>query len=346
MLDRRFGNGTPANNDELNAASEGCMRRRDFIKAIAGSAAAWPLPARAQKVRRIGWLSPGTGPGAYARSFLEGMRERGYVEGQNLVIEYRWAEYKTDRMAELAADLVRAGVELIVTGGSPATLAAKQASATVPIVFGAAGGPVEKGLVASLAHPGGNATGLALLTDDIKTLEILKEMVPGISRVAFIYDPNTLPGAFGQDWMRRARARARTLKLELRPVIVRNPDDIAQAFATLPAGTDALLIQSSSINIGLRARIAALAAQRRLPSGSTERAFADRGCLMSYGEDQVDMFRRAAVYVDKILKGMKPADLPVEQPTRFALVINLKTANALGLELPPLMLARADQVIE
>jgi putative ABC transport system substrate-binding protein len=171
-------------------------------------------------------------------------------------------------------------------------------------------------------------------------------MVPKISRVAFIYDPSTLPGSFGQDWMRRARARSRTLSVELRPVIARNPDDIAQAFATLPAGTDALLIQNSAINIGARARISALAAQHRLPSGSTERTFADRGCLMSYGEDQVDMFRRAAVYVDKILNGTKPADLPVEQPTRFALVINLKTANALGLELPPLMLTRADEVIE
>ena len=246
------------------------MRRRDFIKAIAGSAAAWPLPARAQKanrVRRIGWLSAGAGPGVFTRSFLEGMRERGYAEGQNLVIEYRWAEFKTERMAELAADLVRTGVELIVTGGTPATLAAKQASSSVPIVFGAAGGPVEKGLVASLAHPGGNATGLALITDDIKALEILKEMVPKISRVAFIYDPNTLPGSFGQDWMRRARARVRTLSLELHPVAVRNPDDIARGVrdATGRNGCTPdpeFLDQYRRESPDLRARRAAPAAER------------------------------------------------------------------------------------
>jgi ABC-type uncharacterized transport system substrate-binding protein len=325
------------------------MRRREFITLLGGAAAAWPCAARAQKsprVWRIGWLSPNSGPGPSTQAFLQVMRERGYVEGQNLVIEYRWVAGKDEQMADFAAELVSKRVDLIVTAGTPATLAAKEATATIPIVFAAAGAPVEKGLVGSLSHPGGNVTGFALITDDIKTLEILKEAAPRIARVAFIYDPDTLPGQFGENWLSRARGRSRTLKLDLQPVTLRNASGTEELFAALPPGTDALLVGNSAINALARRRICALAAQRKMPAVSTERAFVEAGCLMSYGEDQRDMFGRAAGYVDKILKGAKPADLPVEQPTRFRLVINLKTAKAIGIEIPPTLLARTDEVIE
>jgi putative ABC transport system substrate-binding protein len=325
------------------------MRRRSFITLLGGAAAVWPLATYAQRgerVWRIGWLSPASGPGRTTQSFLQGMQERGYVEGKNLNIEYRWSAGKSEPLEQLAVDLVRMGVDVIVSVGTPATLASKLATSTIPIVFAAAGAPIEKGLVNSLGRPSGNVTGLALITDDIKSLEILKEIVPGISRAAFIYDPNTLPGRFGETWLSAARARSRRLKVDLRPVTLSNPDDTSQVLAALPATADALLIGNSSNNILVRGRICTLAAQRRLPTASNERAFADAGCLMSYGEDQRDMHRRAATYVDKIFKGAKPADLPVEQPTKFQLVINLKTAKALGLAIPDTVLARADDVIE
>jgi putative tryptophan/tyrosine transport system substrate-binding protein len=280
------------------------------------------------------------------QSFLQGMQERGYVEGKNLNIEYRWSAGKNERLEQFAAELVRTGVDVVVTVGTPATLAAKLATSTIPIVFAAAGAPIEKGIVSSLGRPGGNVTGLALITDDIKSLEILKEIVPGISRTAFIYDPGTLPGHFGEAWLNGARARSRRLKVDLRPVTLSNPDEATEVFAALPARADSLLIGNSATNILVRSRICTLAAQRRLPTASNERAFADAGCLMSYGEDQRDMHRRAAIYVDKILKGAKPADLPVEQPTKFRLVINLKAAGTLGLTVPNTVLARADEVIE
>jgi ABC-type uncharacterized transport system substrate-binding protein len=325
------------------------LKRRNFITLLGGAVAARPLAAYAQRgerVWRIGWLSPGPGPGRLTQSFLEGMQERGYVEGKNLNIEYRWSAGKNEPLEQFAGELVRMGADVIVTAGTPATLAAKQATSTIPIVFAAAGAPIEKGLVSSLARPGGNVTGLALITDDIKSLEILKEIVPGISQAAFIYDPNTMPGRFGETWLSRARARSRRLKVDLRPVTLGNPDDAAQVLAALPPKADALLIGNSANNALVRGRICTLAAQRRLPTASNERAFADAGCLISYGEDQRDMHRRAATYVDKILKGAKPADLPVEQPIKFQLVINLKAASTLGLTVPATVLARADEVIE
>jgi putative ABC transport system substrate-binding protein len=317
--------------------------------ALLGGAAAWPLATRAQeraRVRRIGWLSPGSGPNDATRAFIQALRERGYAEGENLLVEYRWAAGDSARLADLAADLVRAGVDVIVTAGTPATLAAKQATRSIPIVFAAAGGAIQKGIVATLANPGGNATGQTLITDDIKALEILKEAAPAISRAAFVYDPATLPGAFGEEWLKGARARARRLKVELGLAPLRDPARSDEVFSMLPAGTNALLVQNSATNAQARRRLCSGAVQRRLPAASTERAFADAGCLMSYGEDQVDMHRRAAVYVDRILKGAKPSDLPVEQPTRFKLVINAKTVGGLGLELPHILLARADEVID
>jgi ABC-type uncharacterized transport system substrate-binding protein len=325
------------------------VKRRDFITLLGGAAPALPLAAYAQRgerVWRIGWLSPASGPGRTTQSFLQGMQERGYIEGKNLNIEYRWSAGKNERLEQFAAELVGAGLDVIVTVGTPATLAAKLATSTIPIVFAAAGAPIEKGIVSSLGRPGGNVTGLALITDDIKSLEILKEIVPGISRATFIYDPSTLPGRFGEAWLSGARARSRRLKVDLRAVKLSNPDEATQVFAALPAGADSLLIGNSTTNILVRGRICALAAQRRLPTASNERAFAEAGCLMSYGEDQRDMHRRAATYVDKIFKGAKPADLPVEQPTKFQLVINLKVAKALGLKVPDTVLARADEVIE
>ena len=191
---------------------------------------------QAERTRRIGWLSMGNGPGLFAQTFVQAMRDRGYVEGDNLTIEYRWAAGKEERLDQLAADLVRKQVDLIVTSGSPATMAAKQATSTIPIVFSTAGAPVEKGLVKSLREPGGNVTGLALITDDIKALQILKEAIPDITRVAFVYDPATLPGEFGETWLRRARGRARTLKLDLRPVVLSNPEQVNDVFTRLPAG--------------------------------------------------------------------------------------------------------------
>src|SRR5262245_12936452 len=206
------------------------MNRRALVFAL-GSIATCPFTARAQqpgRVWRIGWLSPGSGPNVLTRSFLQGLQELGYVEGQNFVVEYRWAAGKDELITEFAADLVRAGVDVIVTGGTPAALAAKQVTTTIPIVFATAGAPVEKGIVGSLRHPGGNVTGLALLTDEIKTVQILQEAGPRISRVAFIYNPNTLPGEFGESWLGRARARSRTLKLDLQPVALRAPNEADQ----------------------------------------------------------------------------------------------------------------------
>jgi putative tryptophan/tyrosine transport system substrate-binding protein len=238
------------------------MRRRRFITLLGGAAAAWPVAAYAQRgerVWRIGWLSPASGPGRMTQSFLQGMQERGYVEGKNLNIEYRWSAGKNERLEQFAAELVRTGVDVIVTVGTPATLAAKLATSTIPIVFAAAGAPIEKGIVSSLGRPGGNVTGLALITDDIKSLEILKEIVPGISRTAFIYDPGTLPGRFGEAWLSGARARSRRLKVDLRPVTLSNPDEATEVFAALAARADSLLIGNSATNILVRSRICATA---------------------------------------------------------------------------------------
>jgi putative ABC transport system substrate-binding protein len=301
---------------------------------------------RADKVPRIGYLSPGSGQMNYDQGFLEGLRERGYVEGRNIVIEFRIAAGKNERLPDLASNLVRAGVDVIVTGGTPATMAAMAATRTIPIVFTTAGDPAEKGIVASLAHPGGNVTGLALVTDKSKLVQLLKEVVPQVTRLAFIYDPANYPSAYREAYLGRLADDASAQGVIVQPVALRDPDDTELAFQQIAAGTNALLIDNVNVALMARDRICAYAGQQRLPAIGARREFADAGCLMTYSEDWVDMHRRAAGYVDKILKGARPADLPVEQPVRFDFVVNLKAARALGIAPPLATLLRATEVID
>jgi len=333
------------------------VERRTFMAMIAGGFLAAPLAAEAQqagKVWRIGYLSPGLsppnwtshGPGPTAAPgngpFVQGMKDLGYVEGRDFVMEYRWAEGHLDRLPDLAADLVRAHVDVIVTSGTTATRALKQATQTSPIVFAFLSNAVEKGIVASLARPGGNVTGTSTQVQS-KFVQLLKDAVPTVSRVVYLRDPAVAtPGADGlmQSW-------AQAVKVELQIVALRESGGVTQAFAEFNPGTNGLLLDNSIPNFLAADQICGLALRRRLPTVAVqERRFPAAGCLMSYGENSLSAFRNAAVFVDKILKGAKPADLPVEQPTTFELVINLKTAKALGLTIPPSLLARADQVIE
>jgi putative ABC transport system substrate-binding protein len=328
------------------------MRRRDFIKSIGGVAAtpfAGSHKAAAQsgrKVWRVGYLSGMYGSTELAQSFIHGLRELGYVDGQNLIVEYRFASGKNERLSELAAELVREGVDLITTEGTPSTLAAMHATRTIPVVFGSAQDPIEKGIVASLAHPGGNVTGNALIADHSKPLELLKQAVPGVSRVTFIYDPATRPGAYGEVKLRELQDHARTVDMVVNAIALPDPDGTDGVFAALPTSTDAILLENSVVNLLAQERLCTLAAERRLPAVSTFGEFANAGCLMSYGENLPDVYRRAATYVDKIVRGAKPADLPVQQPVTFRLIINLRTAKALSLTMPELLLIRADKVIE
>jgi putative ABC transport system substrate-binding protein len=285
-------------------------------------------------------------PVALAQSFIHGLRELGYVDGQNLIVEYRFASGKNERLSELAAELVREGVDLITTEGTPSTLAAMHATRTIPVVFGSAQDPIEKGIVASLAHPGGNVTGNALIADHSKPLELLKQAVPGVSRVTFIYDPATRPGAYGEVKLRELQDHARTVDMVVNAIALPDPDGTDGVFAALPTSTDAILLENSVVNLLAQERLCTLAAERRLPAVSTFGEFANAGCLMSYGENLPDVYRRAATYVDKIFRGAKPADLPVQQPVTFRLIINLRTAKALSLTMPELLLIRADKVIE
>jgi putative ABC transport system substrate-binding protein len=270
----------------------------------------------------------------------------GYIDGQNLVVVYRFASGKNERLSELAADLVSEGVDLIATEGTPSTLAAMGATKSIPIVFGSVQDPVEKGIVASLAHPGGNATGNALIADNSKPLEMLKQAVPAVSHVTFIYDPATRPGVYGEDKFRELQSNARMVDMVVRGVALSDPKDANQVFAALPTDTDAILFENSVVNLLAQQRLCALAAERKLPAVSTFTEFADAGCLMTYGENLPDLYRRAAAYVEKIFNGARPADLPVQQAVTFRLVVNLRTAKALNLTLPELLLVRADKVIE
>ena len=307
-----------------------------------------PLVAEAQpaeKLARIGYLSLGTAADT-PRALLQGLRELGYVEGQNLVIEYRYAEGKAERLPDLAAELVSLKVDVIVAGGTPPPLAAKRATTTIPIVMTSAGDPVGSGLVASLAKPGGNVTGLSTFTRDLaaKRLQLLKEVVPLVSRVAVLWNAANPYAVLN---MRETEAAARTLGLQVQSVEVRGPDDIETGFSTaIRWRAGAFIVVDDPFTYLHRTRIADLAARNQLPAMYGFRQYAEAGGLMAFGTSLADLSRRAATYVDKILKGAKPADLPVEQPTKFELVINAKTAKALKLTIPPSVLLRADQVIE
>ena len=321
------------------------MRRREFI-ALVGGAAAWPLAARAQqpaKVWRIGYLIGAAAPPTLDKGLLQGMHELGYVEGRDFVIEWRFAESKYDRIPELAAELVRLNVDVIVAG-SPAIRATQQATSTIPIVMANASDPVGLGYVASLARPGGNITGVATSGEDTapKQLELLATAVPHLSRVGLLGNPDQMSPILNP-----LQHAADNAGLTVVLVRARNPQEIENAFATMTAkNVGAVVVIPNVLFWDQRQQIAELAIKRRLPSISWQEEFAVAGGLMSYGQSEMDFHRRAAYYVDKIFKGAKPADLPVEQPTKFELVINLKTATALGLTVPPSLLARADKVIE
>jgi ABC-type uncharacterized transport system substrate-binding protein len=327
------------------------MKRRQFITLLAGAAVAWPLAARAQqqgRTYRIGFLgnSTATLEANLVGPFREGLRDLGYEEGQNIVVEYRWAEGKYDRFPALIAELLAANVNVIVTAGTPASLAVKNATATVPVVMVAVGDPVGTGLVPSLARPGGNLTGLSSIAPDLegKRLELLREVVPNISHVAmFINSFNPFHTASE----RQARAAAQALGIKLLVLDVRKSEELEGAFAAIvKERPEALLILADRVFLHDRRRMMNFAAQQRLPNVNAYRELVEAGGLMSYGPSYEDMHRRAADYVDKIFKGAKPSDLPIQQPTKFNLLINLKAARALGVEIPPDLIARADEVIE
>jgi putative tryptophan/tyrosine transport system substrate-binding protein len=324
------------------------MRRREFITLFSG-AASWPLAARAQqtgKVPTIGIL--GADPSIESQrvaAFVQRLRELAWIDGHNLAIEYRWGEGRNERNAENAAELVRLKVDVIVTQGTPTTLAAKQATAVIPIVFATAGDPLGTGLVASLARPGGNLTGLSSQTAETagKRLELLREIVPGLGRLAIM---GNVGNPLSVLELGEAQAAARALGLEVTTAELRRAEDISPAFDALKGRADALYVCVDALVNTHRIGINILAVAARLPTIHFFREYVEMGGLMSYGPNDLDMFRRAANFVDKILRGAKPADLPVEQPTKFDLVINLTTAKALGLTIPEPFLLRADEVIE
>jgi putative tryptophan/tyrosine transport system substrate-binding protein len=325
------------------------LRRRDFITLLSGAAAAWPLAARAQpsKTPTVGFLGASTpaAAGQWVAAFAQRLRELGWTEGRTVAIEYRWAEGRNERMAEIAAEFVRAKVDVIVAQGTPAALAAKNATAAVPIVFALPGDPVGSGLVASLARPGGNVTGLSSQAADLggKRLDLLREIVPGLRRLAIL--TNVGNAAVVLD-THEVQAAARAGGLDVASFEIRRTEDIAAAFATFKDTVDALYVQADALMNTNRIRINTLALVARLPTMYGARENVEAAGLISYGPNFTDLFRRAGDYVDKILRGTKPADLPVEQPTKFDLVINLTTAKALGLTVPDSLLARADEVIE
>jgi putative ABC transport system substrate-binding protein len=325
--------------------------RVGILATLALSIFSTPLVADAQqpgKVPRIGYLGPGSPStvGHLVEAFRRGLRVLGYVEGQNIAIEYRWAEGRFERLPDLAAELVRLNVDVIVTATTPAIQAAKQATKTIPIVMAVSADPVETGLVASLARPGGNITGLSLLAPEIvgKQLQLLKEAVPKVSRVAVLCNPANLSSA---PQLREAEVAARPLGVRLQILEARSPDEFESAFAAMTRErVGSLLVLGDPLFFQQRTRLADLAAKSRVPAMYGVSEHAEAGGLIAYSANVSDVYRRAATYVDKILKGAKPADLPVEQPTTFELVINLKTARALGLTIPQTVLIRADQVIQ
>ena len=328
------------------------MQRREFITLFGGAAATWPLAARGQqagRVYRVGYLTIASRKQQLhlIKAFEEGLRSLGYRVGKNVVIEYRFADGEMERVPALAADLVRLGVDLIVTGANPNTVAAMKATTTIPIVMTNSVDPVGTGLAASLARPGGNVTGFAQDTGGEiygKRLELLKETVPNLSRVGILWNPDF---ASNQSRVESMREAAQGMGLMVVSVEARGQDALEQAFTTMmKERTQAFVISGDAVLFNYRGQIAEMAMRNRLPAASSFKEFAEAGLLLAYGAEAQDLFRRSAGVVDKIFKGAKPADLPVEQPTKFELVINLKTAKALGIIVPPTLLTRADEVIE
>jgi putative tryptophan/tyrosine transport system substrate-binding protein len=327
------------------------MRRRQFITLLGGAAVAWPVTARAQQraMPVVGFLnstSPDTN--ASLRAFHQGLKELGYVEGEDLAIEYRWAGNQNDRLPAMAAELVRRRVAVIVaTGGTLPALAAKAATATIPIVFGIGDDPVRLGLVASLARPAGNATGINFFLGELtaKRLELLRELVPAAARVAVLVNPTN--AARAESTIRDTEAAARAMALQVKIFMAGTSAEIHAAFESLARERfDALFVGSDPFYTIRRVELATLAARHGLPASFASRDNVEAGGLMSYGTNINDAFRQVGVYTGRVLKGEKPDDLPVVQSTKFELVINLPTAKALGLEVPPMLLARADEVIE
>jgi putative tryptophan/tyrosine transport system substrate-binding protein len=325
------------------------MKRRKFITLLGGTAA-WPLTVRAQQtIKRatIGLLGSGTATAQskWTAALVQRLRELGWIEGENVAIEYRWAEGRTDRLPALADELVRLKVDVIVTHNTPPTLAARRATAVIPVVFATAGDAVGSGIVASLARPGGNVTGLSSMQPDTagKRVELLRELIPGLRRVAALLD---VGNPFSAQDNAEVRRIAQAIDIEVDTFDIRQDEDIARAFEAFRGRAQAVYIPSVPLLFANRARIDALALAARLPTMHGVRELVEAGGLISYGPHWPDMWRRAANFVDKILRGAKPADLPVEQPIKFELVVNLKTAKAIGLTIPPTVLARADEVIE
>jgi putative ABC transport system substrate-binding protein len=326
------------------------VRRRDFITLLGGAAVPsllWPLAARAQqKLPTIGFLGPASASAmsVWTAAFVQRLRELGWIEGRSLAIEYRWGDGRADRLSEIAAEFVRLKVDVIVTTGTAVPLL-KQATSTIPIVFTIANDPIGSGLVTSLSRPGGNATGLSQLAADLggKRLELLREVVPGLRRLATLSNVGNTATA---SEMTQVWEAARTLGLEVVNSEIRRAEDITLAIEALKGRADAIYVQTDPLMNTNRVRISTLALGARLPTLCGVREYVEAGGLMSYGPNFPDLFRRAAEYADKILRGVKPADLPVEQPTKFDLVFNLTTAKVLGLQVPEAFLLRADEVIE
>jgi putative tryptophan/tyrosine transport system substrate-binding protein len=326
------------------------MRRREFITLLGGTAAAWPLAARAQQVGKlptIWFLGPlsQSAMSPWTAAFVQRLRELGWIEGRTVAIEYRWGEGRDERFVEIAAEFVRLKVDVIVTGGTAAVIAAKQATSVIPIVFGTAGDPVGTGLVASLARPGGNVTGLSNQSADLpgKRVDLLRQVVPGLRRLAIMANISSPIGVLE---MNEVQAAARTLGLDVVASEIRRAEDIAPAIDALKGRADALYVVTEALVNTNRIRLNTLALGARLPTLHGVRDYVEAGGLMSYGPNFPDLFRRAGEYVDKILRGAKPGGIPVEQPTKFDLAINLTTAKALGLKIPESFLLRADEVIE
>jgi len=326
------------------------MDRRTFIASTVGGVLSAPLAAQAQqagKVYRVGflWESPAVFPDAI-EAIRRGLRDLGYVEGRTIAIEYRWAEGNPERMRELAGELVRLKVDVIVAPSSVYTGAAKRATSTIPIIFMSHADPIGSGHVANLARPGGNITGLSIMMTEtnVKLLELFKEAVPGLSRVAVVGDPATPSHGPG---LKAVEVAGPTLGLRIQPVAVRSATEFGSAFsAIVRERAGGVLVLSTPLFIAGAKPLAELALTHKLPSMFAPRHHVEAGGLMSFGPDRADLYRRGAIYVDKILKGAKPADLPAQQPTKFELAINLKTAKALGLTIPPSVLQRADQIIQ